>query len=322
MAHLRSTTFRSATIALLAAGLALTGCASNGATPRTSSASAGPSISRSPATTADPADVDLAKAVRAIEKQHKGTAGVHAIDTQTGRSVGYRQSTRFGYASTYKAFTAAAVLHRSQPGDLDRKIPVQKSRIEPNSPVMKQYAGRSVPLRTILRAALAQSDNTAGNIMFDQLGGVDGAQRRIRGMGDGVTRVRHKETALNTWKPGGTDDTTTPQQAATNLRMFFESSYLTQSQKDVLFGDMAATRTADNRIRAAVKDRSGWKVCDKSGSAGSAGRAGSHDIAMIQRPGKKPVFIAVYTYLDDAQAPMDEKFIADVASSALGILKT
>ncbi|WP_256862306.1 hypothetical protein [Microbispora sp. GKU 823] len=45
----------------------------------------------------------MAAALRALETSFKGRIGAYAIDTATGRTIGYRAGERFALASTFKA---------------------------------------------------------------------------------------------------------------------------------------------------------------------------------------------------------------------------
>ena len=75
-------------------------------------------------------------------------------------------------------------------------------------------------LRDLVKAALEYSDNTAANLILDQLGGPAGLQKALRAMGDTTTRVDRTEPALNEAKPGDTRDTSTPRALGTDLRGF------------------------------------------------------------------------------------------------------
>jgi beta-lactamase class A len=68
------------------------------------------------------ATADLA----ALERELHGEIGLAAIDSATGRLIGYRRDQRFPLCSTFKALLAAAILARTQrePGLLDKRLPL------------------------------------------------------------------------------------------------------------------------------------------------------------------------------------------------------
>jgi len=59
-------------------------------------------------------------------------------------------------------------------------------------------------------AAIEQSDNTAGNLLLDTIGGPVGLTNFARSLGDQMTRLDRKEPELNSAIPGDERDTTTP----------------------------------------------------------------------------------------------------------------
>jgi beta-lactamase class A len=107
------------------------------------------------------ATADLA----ALERDLHGEIGLAAIDSASGRLLGYRQDQRFPLCSTFKAMLAAAILARAQgePGLLDKRLPLPKDRFVDYSPVISKHAGDAMSVAELCAAALQYSDNTAGN---------------------------------------------------------------------------------------------------------------------------------------------------------------
>jgi beta-lactamase class A len=65
-------------------------------------------------------------------------------------------------------------------------------------------------LGALCAAAIEQSDNTAGNLLLDAIGGPVGLTNFVRTIGDEMTRLDRKEPELNSAIPGDERDTTTP----------------------------------------------------------------------------------------------------------------
>jgi beta-lactamase class A len=72
----------------------------------------------------------------ALERRHNVIVGVHAVDIETGRNVGHRDAELFAVCSTFKTYAAAAVLQKSERGELalDQKVFVDPAEIVANSP--------------------------------------------------------------------------------------------------------------------------------------------------------------------------------------------
>jgi beta-lactamase class A len=89
--------------------------------------------------------------------------------------------------STFKTYAAAAVLQKSERGELalDQKVFVDPAEIVTNSPRTAPRAGSDTTLDELCQAALQVSDNTAGNLLLQAIGGppaiTERSQHRRRG---------------------------------------------------------------------------------------------------------------------------------------------
>ncbi|MFI6595658.1 class A beta-lactamase [Nonomuraea sp. NPDC050536] len=256
----------------------------------------------------------LRQELRALEASFHGRIGAFALDTATGKTVGYRAAESFPLLSTFKALVAAAVLHQartSAPGLMDKVLHWTSGDLKPNSPITSKHVEDGLTVARLCEAAITVSDNTAGNLLLKQIGGPAGLTRYLRSLGDPVSRLDRWESELNDWKPGERRDTTTPAAAATDLRKLTTGTALTPKDRTRLIGWLLATSTGDARIRAGLPKT--WTIGDKTGTAGVYG--GANDIAVIW-PTKHaaPVIMAIYTTRREASAAPDEKTIARTAT--------
>ena len=76
-------------------------------------------------------------------------------------------------------------------------------------------------------AAIRFSDNTAGNLLFDHIGGVTGFQSELNQLGDNVTQSSRMEPDLNEAIPGDIRDSSTPRQLAIDLQAYTTGDILT-----------------------------------------------------------------------------------------------
>ena len=302
--------------ALVIAVVALTGCSTTGvASPSTSPHSASPHST--PTRAADPRSEAAARALAELESQYGATLGVYAVDTGTGRSVGYRQDDRFAYASTSKVLLAGAVLARSSDEQLDATVPYTSDDLVSYSPITETMAGAGMPLRDVIAAALQKSDNTAANLLFRQLGGPAELEKSLRALGDETTEVERTEPDLNEAAPGDPRDTSTPRALAADLRAYALGEELPANRRKLLVDDMTGNATGDPLIRAGAP--TGWTVSDKSGAASYGTR---NDIAVLTAPGHAPVVMVVLSRKAEKDAAYDNALVADTAkvlSTALGL---
>lgn len=288
---------------LAAVAALLAGCGADDVPPASAPAASSPAA---PSTTNPPTtDPAVAAALTALEDDDAARLGVYAIDTGTGQVVEHRPDERFAFASTHKMLSAAAVLQVTEPADLDQLIEVDAAEVVGWSPATEPAAGVGLTLLEIIEAAITLSDNTAANLLFEQLGGPDGLEAAVRGFGDTTTSFDRIEPGLSDWAPGEERDTTTPRAMAGNLRDLLLGDLLTDEDRTLLHDTMRANTTGDELIRAGVPD--GWVVADKTGSATHGGR---NDVAVIEPPGAAPIVLAVYSNRLDPEAESDPALIA------------
>jgi beta-lactamase class A len=138
------------------------------------------------------------------------------------------------YASTVKALAAAAVLDRTTPRELDRLVRYDAFDLVTYSPVADKHVETGLTLRRIAEAAVRHSDNTAGNLLLDTLGGPAGFARALKSMGDDVTNVSRVETTLNEAIPGDLRDTSTPRAFASVLGSYAVEGSLSRADRSLL----------------------------------------------------------------------------------------
>ena len=296
--------------AVLAAGALVAGCSSPDATvpPTATPAASTPG----PTLAVAPSDADFA----ALESTFDARLGVYAIDTGSGSEIAYRADERFAYASTFKALAAAAVLQQNDLADLDRVVGYSSADLITYSPVTELHVDDGMTLGAVVEAAVRFSDNTAGNLMLDELDGPAGFTAALAAVGDDVTRAVRWEAGLNDGVPGDPRDTTSPRAFATDLREFALGDALPAEKQSVLIDWMTGNATGANLIRAGVP--ADWVVADKSGSGGYGVR---NNIAVVWPPDAAPIVIAIMSTRDSPDAARDDALIAQAAAVVVGSLK-
>lgn len=251
-----------------------------------------------------------------LESKFDAQLGVYAIDTGTNRKVAYRPNERFAYASTYKVLAAGAVLQQNSIDQLNEVITYTKDDLVTYSPITMKHVDTGMTLGEICEAAIRYSDNTAGNLLFQKLGGPNGFEKALRQIGDRVTMADRFETDLNEATPGDIRDTSTAKALATDLKAFTVDNVLPTDKRKLLTDWMRGNTTGDQLIRAGVPK--GWEVGDKSG-AGSYGTR--NDIAIVWPPNRSPIIIAILSSRDTKNATYDNALIAEAAKVTLDALK-
>ncbi len=185
--------------------------------------------------------------------------------------------------STFKFLAAAAVLKRVDQGkeNLQRFVRYGAKDILEYAPVTKAHLkDGGMTLGALCAAAIEQSDNTAGNLLLDAIGGPSGLTNFARKLGDNVTRLDRKEPELNSAIPGDERDTTTPTAMCSDMQRLLLSDVLSKSSRHLLEDWLRRNETGTLMIRAGVpKD---WSVGDKTGRGANGA---TNDIAILRPPG-------------------------------------
>ncbi|MGC4891001.1 class A beta-lactamase [Micromonospora sp. DT227] len=290
----------------------LAGCTSTPPAPRASTA---PAASTAPGASTG-APVPVPGELAALERRFGARIGVYAVDTGTGRTLAHRADERFAYASTCKALAAGALLAAASDADLDRVVRYRRADLVSYSPVTERHVGSGMTLRAVAEAAVRHSDNTAGNLMFAELGGPAGFERALRGVGDRVTDPARTEPDLNEAAPGDVRDTSTPRALVGSLRAYALGDVLPPPDRAVLLDWMRSSTTGAALVRAGAP--AGWRVADKSGTGGYGTR---NDIAVVWPPNAAPIVLAVLTTRADRNATPDDALVAGAAAATLAAIR-
>jgi len=267
-------------------------------------------------TAADP----MMKVIRDVEARLQSRLGVSIRDIESGRTWSHRADERFPMCSTFKALAAAAVLARVDRGEdrLDRRIVFPAGELVTYSPVTKEHVGEpGMTIGDICAAAVATSDNTAGNLMLKAIGGPEGLTRFLHGTGDEISRLDRWETELNEAKPGDPRDTTSPAALNATMEKLVLGSTLSVRSREQLTTWLVGNKVGDTKVRAGLpKD---WKVGDKTG-AGDFGT--NNDTGIIWPPGRKPVVFTILTTETKASVEDKNAGMAEIAKALHGALSS
>ena len=274
---------------------------------------AGANISQSTATeTKQKKSSNTERKLAQLEKKYDARLGVYAIDTGTNSAIEYRSNERFAYASTYKAFAAAILLQKKSAEKMNEVIKFTEEDLVTYSPITEKYVNTGMTLFDLSEAAVRFSDNTAGNLILEALGGPRGFERSLRKIGDSVTEVDRYEPNLNDFTPGDSRDTSTPKVLATNLKKIALNGFLSDDKQAIFFDWIKGNATGDTLIRAGAPK--GSVVGDKSGAASYGTR---NDVAIVWRPNKEPIVIAIMSRYNSEDAKYDDKLIEEAANITL-----
>lgn len=250
-----------------------------------------------------------------LEEEYDARLGVFALDTGTNQTVEYRSDERFAYASTHKALAVGVLLQQKSIEDLNERITYTSEDLVNYNPITEKHIDTGMTLKELSDASLRYSDNTADNLIFEQIGGPAGLKKSLREIGDQITNPVRIEPALNEVEPGETHDTSTPKALATSLQAFTIGDILPLEKRTLLIDWLKRNTTGDALIRAGVPE--GWEVGDKTGSASYGTR---NDIAIIWPPSGDPIVLAILSSRGIKDAAHNDKLIAEATEEVIEIL--
>lgn len=264
----------------------------------------------------------LRKQVHAIAADIDGTVSVACFLPGSFLNCDLNPTAHPPMQSVFKLPLALTVLHQVEQGDLSLDQVVRflpEDRILPHaySPLQSEYpqADVDVPLRELLRLAVALSDNVAADILLRILGGPNVVDAYIASLGisgfhleDGERVLHHVMAAQyrNWFEPAG---------AVRLLSKISENSPLTLQHTNLLLSWMYVS-VRKERLSADLPK--GTQVAHKAGTSDvDDGLAhATNDIGLITLPSGRRLAIAIFITDSTANEATREKVMARIARCA------
>ncbi len=242
--------------------------------------------------------------LKAIHKRIGGRLGVHVLDSQSGKRIGYDEHSRYAMASTFKMLLAAGILWQVDRGafPLSYPLPIARKDLLPTSPMVEAAlaAGeQAMTVKDLCAAIVTRSDNAAANILLNSMGGPETLTQFMRSIGDEVTRLDRLELDLNSNVPGDPRDTTTPRAMVDSMLRIFTQDVISLPSRAILIDWMNAANTGRDRLRGGLPR--GWQVGDKTGT-GPNGAV--NDVAIAYPLERRPILIAVF--MSESKLPLKD----------------
>ncbi|MBI5757428.1 MAG: serine hydrolase, partial [Planctomycetales bacterium] len=255
---------------------------------------------------------NLGEKLLPLIKAHQGQVAVAVKHLKTGESFQYRETEPMPTASLIKLPVMIEAYRQAHAGkiDLDKPIRLSDEDKVPGSGILRTHfsQGATFPLRDAIRLMIAFSDNTATNVVLDQIGlATTGETMQAWGLPN--TRIHAKvfrgdtSIAPERSKKFGLGSTT----AAEMLRLLErleQKDLVSEKASDEM---LAHLLTCDDKDKFPQRLPSGTKIAHKTGSV-SAVRT---DAGIIYAP-SGPIAVCVLTAENK-----DQRWESDNAGNAL-----
>ncbi|HHX8342026.1 TPA: CARB family carbenicillin-hydrolyzing class A beta-lactamase [Vibrio alginolyticus] len=249
-----------------------------------------------------------------LEQQTSSRIGVSVWDTQADERWDYRGDERFPLMSTFKTLACAKMLSDMDSGKLSKNATakVDERSIVVWSPVMDKLAGQNTRIEHACEAAMLMSDNTAANLVLNEIGGPKAVTMFLRTIGDKATRLDRIEPRLNKATPGDSRDTTTPNAILNTLRTLIEGETLSYESRVQLKIWMQDNKVSDSLMRSVLP--TGWSIADRSGAGGHGSRGIN---AIIWKENHRPVYISIYVTETELSLQARDQLVAQISQLIL-----
>ncbi|WP_436895828.1 BlaZ-like penicillin-hydrolyzing class A beta-lactamase [Mammaliicoccus sciuri] len=260
--------------------------------------------------TADATTQDLKK----VEDKYDANVGVYALNTATDKEITFNEDKRFAYASTFKAISSAMLLEKTPHNELNKKVHVSKEDIVPYSPVLEKFINKDITIKKLIEATMLYSDNTANNMIIDELGGYKEVNKRLKSLDDKTTKPSRMEPELNNYDPKSNKDTSTPKAFGKTLNKLINDGRLSKENKAFLIDLMINNKSGDTLIKKGAPKN--FKVADKSGQAITY--ASRNDVALVYPKGEsKPIVLVIFTNKEGKTDKPNDKVVSETAKVVL-----
>lgn len=260
--------------------------------------------------TADATTQDLKK----VENKYDANVGVYALNTATDKEITFNEDKRFAYASTFKALSSAMLLEKTPHNELNKKVHVSKEDIVPYSPVLEKFINKDTSIKKLIEATMLYSDNTANNMIIEELGGYKEVNKRLKSLDDKTTKPSRMEPELNNYDPKNNRDTSTPQAFVKTLNKLINDGRLSKENKTFLIDLMINNKSGDTLIKKGAPKN--FKVADKSGQAITY--ASRNDVAFVYPKGEsKPIVLVIFTNKEGKTDKPNDKVVSETAKVVL-----
>ncbi|MCY1052918.1 BlaZ-like penicillin-hydrolyzing class A beta-lactamase, partial [Mammaliicoccus sciuri] len=260
--------------------------------------------------TADATTQDLKK----VEDKYDANVGVYALNTATDKEITFNEDKRFAYASTFRALSSAMLLEKTPHNELNKKVHVSKEDIVPYSPVLEKFINKDTSIKKLIEATMLYSDNTANNMIIEELGGYKEVNKRLKSLDDKTTKPSRMEPELNNYDPKNNRDTSTPQAFVKTLNKLINDGRLSKENKTFLIDLMINNKSGDTLIKKGAPKN--FKVADKSGQAITY--ASRNDVAFVYPKGEsKPIVLVIFTNKEGKTDKPNDKVVSETAKVVL-----
>lgn len=271
----------------------------------------------------------LTDSISQIVSACPGEIGVAIIINNTD-TVTVNNKSIYPMMSVFKVHQALALCNDfdNKGLSLDTLIKINRNELNPNtwSPMMKDHPESEILLtvKDLLRYTLAQSDNNASNLLFNDMVDVPRTDSFIATLiprADFKIAYTEKEMAADHNK--AYSNYTSPLGAAILMNRLFTDSLFSDEKQDFIKKTLSECKTGTDRISAPLLDKKGVVIAHKTGSGfvNENGVLAAHnDVAYICLPNNVSYTLSVFVKDFKGNESQASECISHISKSVYSIL--
>ena len=263
---------------------------------------------------------ELTKTIQSLIANKKADVGVSILDLSKKDRVQINGDKLYPMLSTVKFPIALAVLRKVEKGELSmqQKLFIKKEELLDNtwSPFKEKYPDGNIEisLEEAMKWMVSYSDNNLTDILLRLIGGTEPVQKMLESR-NFIIQNNEEEMHQN-WESQFVNKIT-PNEAIRQLQDFYNGKILNREHTQWLYtamlNNVAGTKRLKGKLPKNVKTahRTGTSFTNDSGMTGAV-----NDFGIIELPGKKRMYIAVFVHDTYEKFEDAEGIIADIAKAA------
>lgn len=268
---------------------------------------------------------DLKQSILGVIEGKSATVAVSVKGLDPDDTISINGDMHLPMQSVFKLHVAISVLHQVDLG----KFSLQDSiHITPEliftyrklwSPLRKKYpAGGKIPIHEIMEYMVAWSDNLGCDVLLDQIGGAEVAQKYMQEIGiHEVAIVDNEMTLQSDWNRQYQNWSTTNACNKLLQKLYENEDLLGDSSYQRLLATLKGTTSGQGKLRGQLPAKA--MVAHKTGYSGKNERGiigASNDIGIVFLPDNTYFYISVFVSDSQEDEEVNQEIIASIAHLA------
>ncbi|MFZ4929463.1 class A beta-lactamase [Chryseobacterium sp. Mn2064] len=262
---------------------------------------------------------ELTETINSIILSKKADVGVSIVELSKKTAVQVNGEKPYPMLSTVKFPIALTILHKIEKGELSmqQKLFIKKEELLENtwSPFKEKHPGGNIEitLEDAMKWMVSYSDNNLTDILLRLIGGTEPVQKMLQSKNFIIQN--NEEDMHKDWESQFIN-TITPKEATRQLQNFYTGKILNKEHTQWLYtamlNNVSGTKRLKGKLPHTVKlaHRTGTSFTNETGMTGAI-----NDFGIIELPGKRRIYIAVFVHDTFEKFEDAEGIIADIAKA-------